>query len=103
MTFFPNRATVPQVFAPNDDAFHGIDVDYYCDKGLDELVSILTYHVGTKVVPAETLPYGNTYVPTVYGTNLMVKKTKDDVITVNNANVILADGLAYNGMCSSNS
>lgn len=68
------------VFAPNDDAFMGIDKEYYCGDGIDELTDILTYHVVPKVVPSVQIYSGKKYLPTLYGKPVSVQKKADNVM-----------------------
>ena len=86
------------VFAPVDDAFVDVDIDYYCGDGVDELTDILKYHVVPEVVPSVHIYVGKTFVPTLYGKPLSVQKTHTGDVMVNEANVIMPDLLAYNGI-----
>ena len=67
------------VFAPNDDAFHGIDKEYYCGDGVMELTDILKYHVVPEVVPSVQIYSGKKYLSTLYGKPLSVQKKGGDV------------------------
>lgn len=87
----------PQLFAPTDDAFGDIDIDYYCTKGLKEITDVLLYHVAPAVVPSTQIYKGTSYLDTLYGKPVTLFKDDKDVVHVNTATVTTADFLAYNG------
>jgi uncharacterized surface protein with fasciclin (FAS1) repeats len=86
------------VFAPTDDAFaalpDGLLEKLLLPENIDVLVKILTYHVVPGTVLAADVTAGD--VATVEGQNVTLATT--DGVTVNGANVILADVLASNGV-----
>ena len=88
------------VFAPTDDAFKGIDSDYYCGDGVDELVDILLYHVVPAVIPSTLIAPGKQYVETLLGESVLVTK-KDDYVMVNSANVVVSPFCCWASRCLS--
>jgi uncharacterized surface protein with fasciclin (FAS1) repeats len=85
------------VFAPNDDAFAHVNKEYLCSPdGLPTLTDILTYHVVPKVIPSVSIGSGDSYM-TLQGESVTVSSSKSGV-TVNSADVVVADVLAYNGI-----
>lgn len=92
------------VFAPTNDAFaaSGIDLDALSD---DELRNVLLYHVvsGGTIFRTENIPEGQTNVNTLntQGPSEALQVTVDrsgSDVAVNNANVVVADVLAVNGV-----
>lgn len=85
------------VFAPNDDAFAHVNKEYLCSEdGLPTLTDILTYHVVPEVIPSVNIGSGDSYA-TLQGEYVTVSSSKSGV-TVNSAQVVTADVLAYNGV-----
>ncbi len=86
------------VFAPTDEAFaalpEGAIEQLLLPENKDVLVQILTYHVVPGVVHSSDLETGS--IETVEGSDLAVDV--GDTVTVNNANVIVADVDASNGV-----
>lgn len=87
------------IFAPTDEAFEalpeGLVNQLMQPENKAVLKQILTYHVLPGAVPSADLATGS--VTTVEGEDLDVTKN-DAVTTVNDANVILADVVASNGI-----
>ena len=85
------------VFAPNDDAFAalpaGLLEKLLLPENLAVLQSILTYHVVSGAVYSADVVAGD--VATVEGSNVTL--ATDTGVTVNGANVVLADVEASNG------
>jgi uncharacterized surface protein with fasciclin (FAS1) repeats len=86
------------VFAPTDEAFaalpEGLLEKLLLEENRDLLVQILTYHVVSGTVLAADVTDGD--VATVEGQNVTLDTTTG--VTVNGANVVLADVLASNGV-----
>ena len=86
------------VFAPTDEAFaalpEGLLEKLLLEENRDVLVKILTYHVVPGTVLAADVTDGD--VATVEGQNVTLDTTAG--VTVNGANVVLADVLASNGV-----
>ena len=89
------------VFAPTNAAFdalpEGTVASLLEPENKDALTSVLTYHVIPSKVMAGDIPMGKTKVKTLQGTTVVVKKTADGV-TVDGANVVMADVKAKNGV-----
>ena len=89
------------VFAPTNAAFdalpEGTVASLLEPDNKDALTSVLTYHVIPSKVMAGDIPMGKTKVKTLQGTTVVVKKTADGV-TVDGANVVMADVKAKNGV-----
>ena len=86
------------VFAPTDDAFAaaGVDLDALDnDEGKAALTNILLYHVVSGTVPSSAVTDG-LVAAAVNGDDLTF--TVGDGVMVNDANVILADVMASNGI-----
>ncbi len=86
------------VFAPTDEAFEALPVgaveQLLLPENKDVLIQVLTYHVVPGAVLSTDLESGN--VATLEGSDLAVKV--GDTVTVNNANVLVADIQASNGV-----
>ena len=86
------------VFAPTDEAFaalpEGLLEKLLLEENRDLLVQILTYHVVPGTVLAADVTDGD--VATVEGQNVTLATAAG--VTVNGANVVLADVLASNGV-----
>ena len=86
------------VFAPTDDAFaalpEGLVAALLLPENKDTLVKILTYHVVSGEVFAADIADGD--VATVEGQTVALSTA--DGVTVNGANVIIADVAASNGV-----
>ncbi|NJM96097.1 MAG: fasciclin domain-containing protein [Phormidesmis sp. RL_2_1] len=86
------------VFAPTDDAFaelpEGALDQLLLPENKEVLIQILTYHVVPGAILSGDLESGS--VATVEGSDLTVEV--DDTVTVNNANVLVADVEASNGV-----
>ena len=86
------------VFAPNDDAFAalpaGLLEKLLLPENVEVLKSILTYHVVSGKVMSTDVVAGD--VATVEGSNVTL--ATDGGVTVNGANVVLADVEASNGV-----
>ena len=89
------------VFAPTNAAFdalpEGTVASLLEPENKDALTSVLTYHVIPSKVMAGDITMGKTKVKTLQGTTVVVKKTADGV-TVDGANVVMADVKAKNGV-----
>jgi len=86
------------VFAPTDDAFAAAGVDLVAldnDEGKAALTNILLYHVVSGTVPSSAVTDG-LVAAAVNGDDLTF--TVGDNVMVNDANVILADVMASNGI-----
>ena len=86
------------VFAPTDDAFAAAGVDLAAldnDEGKAALTNILLYHVVSGTVPSSAVTDG-LVAAAVNGDDLTF--TVGDGVMVNDANVILADVMASNGI-----
>ena len=86
------------VFAPTDDAFTAAGIDLNAlnsDEGLATLSDILLYHVVSGAVPSSAVTDG-LVATAVNGDDLTF--TVGEGVMVNNANVILADVQASNGI-----
>jgi len=86
------------VFAPNDDAFAalpaGLLEKLLLPENIEVLKAILTYHVVSGAVYSTDVVAGD--VATVEGSNVTL--ATDTGVTVNGANVVLADVEASNGV-----
>ena len=84
------------VFAPTDDAFRSLPAGALDDllQNVDQLTSVLTYHVVSGKVASTDLVDGP--VPTVNGADVTVDLT--DGVKINDANVIIPDLEASNGI-----
>lgn len=90
-----------QVFAPTNDAFSALDVDFLVsDAGTDTLIATLTYHVIPSVIPSVAIADGATVVASLEGTELSIVKSASGIRINDAANVVLeaADVLAINGI-----
>jgi uncharacterized surface protein with fasciclin (FAS1) repeats len=90
------------VFAPTDDAFaklpEGTVADLLLPENKDKLVSILTYHVLSGEVMAETVvTMDGAAVATVNGATVTIG-VKDGVVTVDDATVVTTDIKTDNGV-----
>ena len=89
------------VFAPTNAAFdalpEGTVASLLEPENKDALTSVLTYHVIPSKVMAGDIPMGKTKVKTLQGTTVVIKKTAEGV-TVDGANVVMADVKAKNGV-----
>lgn len=89
------------VFAPVNDAFAALPAgtveDLLKPENKDTLTSVLTFHVVEGKLKSKDIEMGTTEVETLNGNVLTVVKTEDGV-TVNGANVIMADVKAKNGV-----
>ena len=86
------------VFAPTDDAFAASGIDLAAlntDEGLALLTDVLLYHVVSGAVPSSAVTDG-LVAAAVNGEDLTF--TVGDGVMVNDANVILADVMASNGI-----
>ena len=97
LTFYPMLYTI--ITAPTNDAFaalpEGTVDSLLLPENVDQLTSILTYHVVAADFPSDALVTGS--VPTVNGAEVDVV-VSDDGITVNGANVVIPDVVASNGI-----
>lgn len=86
------------VFAPTDEAFaalpEGLLEKLLLEENLDLLVKILTYHVVSGTVLAADITDGD--VATLEGQNVTLDTAGG--VTINGANVVVADVLASNGV-----
>mgnify|MGYP001805045311 FL=1 len=86
------------VFAPTDDAFaalpEGAVEQLLLPENKDVLVQVLTYHVVPGALLSTDLETGS--VETVEGSEVALDVA--DTVTVNNANVVVADVEASNGV-----
>jgi uncharacterized surface protein with fasciclin (FAS1) repeats len=88
------------VFAPTDEAFamlpEGTVEMLLKPENKDKLVAVLTYHVVSgKVMAADVVKIDNA--TTIQGQKVMIK-VKGEKVMVNNANVIMVDVKASNGV-----
>lgn len=88
------------VFAPTDEAFaklpEGTVEDLLKPENKDKLVAVLTYHVVPgKVMAADVV--GLTSATTVQGSDVAIAASADGV-TIDNANVVMTDVDASNGV-----
>lgn len=87
------------VFAPTDEAFEALPAgtveSLLLPENLDQLVSILTYHVVSGAVMSTDLTNGMT-ATTVQGGDITIDLT--DGVKVNGATVVAADIVASNGV-----
>lgn len=90
-TVSSNRLTV---FAPTDAAFAEYGINQRNVVNVPNLTEILLYHVLGDVVTSDQL--SNTFVPTLNGASVEINL--DSGVMVNNANVIIADIMARNGV-----
>jgi transforming growth factor-beta-induced protein len=90
-TVSKNRLTV---FAPTDDAFAAYGLNQRNILSVPNLEDILLYHVLAGVVTSDQLSNG--FVPTVNGA--FIEVNLDSGVMINDANVILADRRARNGV-----
>ena len=91
------------VFAPSEEAFAALPAatldTLKTDEGKDMLVDILTYHVHQGVVASAAIPDGDSTLSTLQGSDLDINKNAETgAVMVNDANVIVADVLANNGI-----
>lgn len=84
------------VFVPNNAAFRAIG-SALPNLTMEELTSILQYHVVEGVVGYSTLLENGTSLMTAQGTNVTITKDDTDVF-VNEAKVVIADVLVSNGV-----
>ncbi len=84
------------VFVPNNAAFQAIG-SALPNLTIEDLTSILTYHVVQGTVGYSSLLTNGTSLPTVQGTNLTVTIEGDSVF-VNSARVVVPDVLVANGV-----
>lgn len=89
------------VFAPVNDAFAALPAgtveDLLKPENKDTLTSVLTFHVVAGKLKSKYIKMGTTEVETLNGDVLTVVKTEDGV-TVNGANVVMADVKTKNGV-----
>lgn len=87
------------VFAPNDDAFaklpKGTLTNLLKTKNKEKLKQLLTYHVVSGAVTSKELKAGT--VDTVEGSKITVK-IRGKKVSINKANVVMADVKASNGV-----
>jgi transforming growth factor-beta-induced protein len=83
------------VFAPTNDAFAAIS-DVVATLEPAQIKQVLTYHVVSGAVPSSALQ-PEQMVPTLNGQELDIKAS-DAGVTVNDANVVIADVMASNGV-----
>ncbi|MEM9907973.1 MAG: fasciclin domain-containing protein, partial [Cyanobacteria bacterium P01_D01_bin.44] len=87
------------VFAPTDEAFEalpeGMLESLLLPENKDTLVKVLSYHVVADAVLSEELAEGE--ITTAEGSDITVS-TVDSLIQINEANVLLADVEASNGV-----
>ena len=88
------------VFAPTDEAFEALPEGVLEQLLLPEnqavLIQILSYHVVQGEILSADLESGN--IATVEGSDITVDAEDADAVTVNNANVLLPDVVASNGV-----
>jgi uncharacterized surface protein with fasciclin (FAS1) repeats len=88
------------VFAPTDAAFAALPAgtveSLLMPENIDQLRSILTYHVAPALYPAASLAGSHGVVPTVNGQTLSVDGTNG--VMVGGATVIMPDVVASNGI-----
>ncbi|MGB3767270.1 MAG: fasciclin domain-containing protein [Phormidesmis sp.] len=86
------------IFAPTDEAFQalpeGAVQQLLLPENKDVLVQVLTYHVIPGAMLSTDLETGN--IATVEGSDIAVDV--EDAVTVNNANILVADVQASNGI-----
>jgi uncharacterized surface protein with fasciclin (FAS1) repeats len=90
------------VFAPINDAFAALPdgtVDsLLLEENKDQLTSILTYHVVAGEYLAAETPAGEYELETLQGETVTVIVGEDGTVTVDGANVVIADVDASNGV-----
>ncbi|MGJ3231371.1 MAG: fasciclin domain-containing protein [Oceanicaulis sp.] len=90
------------VFAPVNDAFaalpDGTIDSLLMEENKDQLTSILTYHVVPGEYLAAETPAGTYELETVQGDTVNVVVGEDGSVTVDGANVVMADVDASNGV-----
>ena len=89
------------VFAPTDEAFSklpgGTIESPLKPENIEQLVSVLTYHVIPGKVLSNDIPMGSTQVSSVQGSAVTIKKS-GGTVSVNQATVVQADVDATNGV-----
>lgn len=85
------------VFVPNNEAFAAIG-SALPNLTMEELTSILTYHVVAGTVGYSNLLENGTQLETLQGTNVTITVTEDDGVFVNGARVVVPDVLVANGV-----
>ena len=89
------------VFAPTDEAFSklpgGTIESLLKPENIEQLVSVLTYHVIPGKVLSSDIPMGSTQVSSVQGSAVTIKKS-GGTVSVNQATVVQADVDATNGV-----
>lgn len=90
------------VFAPTNDAFaalpEGTVATLLEEENIDQLTSILTYHVVAGEYLAAETPAGTYDLETLQGDTVNVVVGEDGTVTVDGATVIMADIDASNGV-----
>lgn len=90
-----------QVFAPNEAAFSGFDIDALCSTP-EALREILLYHVVQEVLPSIQIPEGSSKVKSLQGSYIyMIYESLDlaeDILFVNSAIVTNIDVGSNNGL-----
>lgn len=89
------------VFAPTNDAFAALPAgtleSLLQEENIEQLQSVLTFHVVPAKIKAKDIADGSTEVTTLQGESLTVVKT-DSGVTVNGANVTSTDIKTSNGV-----
>jgi uncharacterized surface protein with fasciclin (FAS1) repeats len=89
------------VFAPTNEAFEAVGQEtidlLLLPSNVEQLTTILTYHVVADEIPSSAVPEGETAVASVEGSELTVVN-EDGSITVDGATVIIPDVEASNGV-----
>jgi uncharacterized surface protein with fasciclin (FAS1) repeats len=85
------------VFAPTDDAFAALPEGTLAGLSSEQLANILTYHVVNGSMMAADVG-GMQMIPTAQGTDLAVTVGDDGSVKINDANVIITDIHADNGV-----
>ena len=85
------------VFAPTDSAFAALPEGTLDGLSDEELTNILTYHVVNGSMMADAVG-GMQMIPTAQGTDLSVTAGDDGSVMINDANVVITDIQADNGV-----
>ena len=85
------------VFAPTDSAFAALPEGTLDGLSDEELTNVLTYHVVNGSMMADAVG-GMQMIPTAQGTDLSVTAGDDGSVMINDANVVITDIQADNGV-----
>lgn len=85
------------VFAPTDSAFAALPEGTLDGLSDEELTNVLTYHIVNGSMMADAVG-GMQMIPTAQGTDLSVTAGDDGSVMINDANVVITDIQADNGV-----